>query len=754
MKKTALTIFFLCFAGILTLLLHRHFKESGKETVYIALAGPMSGSSQEEGRAMLRGATLAYEEVKRDGKILKNKKIEIVPYDDKDSRTAVRIASDIVNEDKVILVLGHYSSFGSAAAGPMYKSNGIPAITASATREEATSESEWFFRTVPGNHAITQFAAYSMKDLLSGKTKTASIIYNKNFYDPSVVPEFVKQAEKRLNFSLKKWPFDSNDDDIKRIIAEIRAEQEVGPIFFATSSTDCGRVISGFRYPGTDYPIIGPDSLAVPGFIHQFNSSSEEQRNPGYYTNGIYAVSPFISYLADQPNARYFREKFVRKYGREPTWVAAAYYDAMLVALNALEQAEIQGGNIQENRRKVKDALSRINEKDMAVKGVTGDIYFNENGNVDLPLELGVWQSNEFIPAYRQYRLSNSKSSREGDQNPEETEEPETATSLRVVYTGVDINTVRNIDLKKGIFTADFYIWFRFKGTFEDRAVTFTNSVKPVTLDAAIMRETNRDDITVHAYRVVADFTFDSSTAAYPLDRHALRISFRYDKETRNTMIYVPDVVGMTGSVSKKNRGETLLEKLSGWEIAEIVSKQNLYSPGDEHKEEVSYSQIDTEIKVYRQDRWILSLKIMLPFLFVITIVYLLFYISPELIWIRHFIELSLLFLTIEVRTLYKYILPGQEIAQQMLFFILLLLLFSALTAGGSYWAHRRNHIRKAKCILYAGRFIYPVAVTAGIVFLLYSHSALPWSLQNMISNKIASFPPPCLVAQLKNRQP
>ncbi|MCI5150563.1 MAG: hypothetical protein D3916_14460, partial [Candidatus Electrothrix sp. MAN1_4] len=64
----------------------------------------MSGFANEEGKAMLRGATLAYEQVRNAGKILKNKKVEIIPYNDKDSRTAVRIATDIVNEDKVLLV--------------------------------------------------------------------------------------------------------------------------------------------------------------------------------------------------------------------------------------------------------------------------------------------------------------------------------------------------------------------------------------------------------------------------------------------------------------------------------------------------------------------------------------------------------------------------------------------------------------------------------------------------------------------------
>ena len=760
MKKIALTAVVLCCAGLLAMLLSGYFAgteiEIKKETVYIALAGPMSGFAQEEGKAMLRGATLAYEEVKREGKLLKNKKIEIIPYDDKDSRTAVRIASDIVNEDKVLLVLGNYSSASAAAAGPVYQSNGIPAITASAAVESSTMGNEWFFRTIPGMRAmaefaiqsigqmpgivikkistvydvnsnnITQFAVQSTRQQLGVTPKTVFLIYDSNNYDTSIAEKF-KQNTKETFEKVKVLPFDNRSDnkktDIKKIIAEIRAEQSVGPIFFATTSKDSGDIISNFRYPGTDYPIIGMDSFSVPTFIRQFESYPNERKNPGYYTNDIYAVSPFISYLADQPNALAFREEFRRRYGKEPSWVAAAYHDAMLIALNAVEKAEIRGKSLQEDRRRIRNALNRLNEKDVAVNGVTGDLYFDEDGNVNLPLSLGFWLNHTFLPFYQQQPPDTSPED-QADENKEKYTAP-----LRVVYAGVDINAVRNIDLEQGSFTADFYLWFRFQGIFDDTAVTFINARNPVTLGKPLMEKTS-DNITVRAYRVIADLKTDSKAAAYPLDRHTLRISFRHNNETRKELIYIPDVIGMNGSVGKKNRGETLLEKLFGWEISEIVSRQNLETIQDENKENISYSRIDTEISIHRHGRGMLLGKILLPFLYIMALSYFLFCISPERIWIRLFVQLALLFLTVEIRILYKYIFPGQEIVQYMFYLVVALLFFSALISGGIYWAHRYNHRRTEKCILYKGMFLYLAAAMTGIVFVLYSHFYFPWSSQ------------------------
>ena len=365
------------------------------------------------------------------------------------------------------------------------------------------------------------------------------------------------------------------------------------------------------------------------------------------------------------------------------------------------------------------------------------DIYFDEDGNVAEPsLALGVWRNHEFLPAYQQYRMSGSQGDREGEngkQSTKETDDPQ-MTSLKVVYTGVDINAVRNLDLKQGVFTADFYLWFRFKGSFEDRAVKFINAVKPVvTLGEPIMITKNGKDgniITTRAYRVITDFKIDSSTAAYPLDRHTLPIHFRHAKEARNTMIYIPDVIGMTGSVSKKNRGETMLEKLSDWEISEIVSRQNLETIQDENKKNISYSRIDTGISIHRQDRGMLLLKIMLPFLTVTIFCTVLFCFSPEKMRLRFYILLSLSALTFGLRILYGYILPGQEVAHYMVNMVFALIFFSFLTSGTAYFTQQRSYVKAAKCILYTGAFFYFAAAMAGVVYLLNSHAYSPWSLQ------------------------
>src|SRR5258707_2832718 len=54
---------------------------------------------------------------------------------------------------------------------------------------------------------------------------------------------------------------------------------------------------------------------------------SEEHRQPGFFTDGVYGISPMI---LDSANAEIlsFADRFRRRFGRDPIWMAVAGYDA------------------------------------------------------------------------------------------------------------------------------------------------------------------------------------------------------------------------------------------------------------------------------------------------------------------------------------------------------------------------------------------------------------------------------------------
>lgn len=279
-----------------------------EDTVYIALAGPMSGDDKENGEEILRGVRLCLEQSCPQNRF-KGKKIELTVFDDKDRRTAIQIATQITDENKVLLVLGHYRSSNSLTAGAIYKKSGIPAITASASTEGVTSENEWYFSTIPRNRFSASFIAAYMKKALN--RTAASMIYDINEYGSDLARNFETEAVRQGITIKNKWGIDGESEtvvqEIKKTVGRLRAAEEPGMVFCAAFAGQGAFLFASSRYPGTDYPVIGPDSFSNSTFAGQFKGYPGEQIAPGYYSDGF--TRPLRSLPTSQEKKDFVSEK-------------------------------------------------------------------------------------------------------------------------------------------------------------------------------------------------------------------------------------------------------------------------------------------------------------------------------------------------------------------------------------------------------------------------------------------------------------
>ena len=572
MKKILFSIsFLLLIAAGVFLLYPRIASLFEKETVYIAVAGPMQAG--EGGQDMLKGIRLCLEQLKTEKKMT-DKNIGLLVFDDKnDEQTAIRIASEISADNRIILVLGHYYSSAAIAAGEIYKKNGIPAITATASSDSVTIGNEWYFRVIPPNGYEGGFIANYLK--LSGKS-AVSIIFISNNYGINLSDNFEKTAV-GIGLSIKKkWGIDPNSrtlsEDLEKIGAELRAEGDPGTIFFATYETEGMKIIASFNYPGTPYSIIGADAFSSLSFSEAFNVYPQERIKPGYYTDGIYAVSPFMAAIGNE-KSQAFAENFIKTYGYEPTWEPVCYYDAMRVAVEAIERAEIDSkDSARKNRKKIRDALAEFSSPDVSVKGITGNIYFDENRNFIRPMAVGIFQLQKLLPAFVQfYPISTLKPDTSKDAGKIFVINNKPMTLTNIVYAGIDINEISHIDKAKSTCTVDFYLWFRFQADSDVRSLVFMNAVKPIELGKPILEESDKG-ITTQTYHVKADFRFDSYLQKYPFDHRSVSVAFRHADKPRNSLIFIPDTLGLPRSGSNMDKRLNV----NGWNIKDSNCYQKI----------------------------------------------------------------------------------------------------------------------------------------------------------------------------------
>lgn len=152
MKKILLIILTL----ILTLsLLAGCTSSTGKNdsnTIKVGLNYELSGVVATYGQGLTAGAELAIEEINKDGGVL-GKQIEPVKVDNKseDSESA-NVSTRLATRDNVVVLLGPATSGNTKAASPAAMQNKIPLISASATADDITVDSngkvrEYIFKT-------------------------------------------------------------------------------------------------------------------------------------------------------------------------------------------------------------------------------------------------------------------------------------------------------------------------------------------------------------------------------------------------------------------------------------------------------------------------------------------------------------------------------------------------------------------------------------------------------------------------------
>ncbi len=301
-----------------------------------------------------------------------------------------------------------------------------------------------------------------------------------------------------------------------------------------------------------------------------------------------------------------------------------------------------------------------------AVTGLTGTIFFDENGDTINSLTVGVFKKGQPIAAEYQYQLLSSIQSQ--DEILQQVLNNQIIKSngklmnlARIVYVGIDFNEISEIDFTKSIYTADFFLWFRFKGDFDDSNIEFVNAFdaethleKPIVqqsfsgddlslaanseLPTSMIVEQFHNDLTVRSYRIKTQFKAEFKFHDYPLDTQFLPILLRHQKLAGDKLIYVVDSQGMKLSQFEPQNIETATRqffKLGGWFINNMYFFQNAYQNDStlgmpnlfDEQQRIEFSQFNVSISIKRYVSSFI-LKTMLPVVFLIALGYISFFIT------------------------------------------------------------------------------------------------------------------------------
>jgi len=652
MKRPGIRTLIILFVIATCILLFYQVVFNNNKPLYIALVLPKTGPKADPVMAVSirQGVNLYIDKLNENGGI-NGKKIIILEYDDHgDDETTKQIATQIAKDGRILAVIGHLFSSNSLAAGQIYKEHGIPAISSTSSADELTEGNEWYFRTVPNNRLNGAFLAnYTIRAL---RQSTASIIYNsQDAYSTSLTKGF-KLSFKGLGGTIKReWDLNAQNknETIERIVKDIlRDPAGTGLIFISSQGDEPEELIVSMKRKGIDNLILGGDALGETSFADGFKKYPEEQAQPGYFTDGLYACSPMIFDIADK-TAQQFKEEYLQKYHQEPGWQTATSYDAALVLVEAIAKTGVKE-NMPGQRQKIRDYLANLTNIDQAVKGVSGNIYFDKQRNIAKSVVIGLFNKQKFISALTQFQpfikpnplmsdfeteLNNGRIVSMGGKYMYRT---------NAVYTGIYFNEISNLSEADSTYDADFYQWFRYQGQIDASNIQFINSVakdgKEVELGPPIVDKKLNNDTTYQLYRVKGKFAADFDFHSYPFDEQDLTIRFRHANLTHENLIYVIDVVGIHESIEdnlEKIKRTMSFEPSGDWSIQNVtyfqdgmVTESSLGNLQVVNPVKVEYSTFNSTITI---KRYVLSFIIrnLFPVFFVLILAYLGLYLPISL---------------------------------------------------------------------------------------------------------------------------
>ncbi|WHE07752.1 ABC transporter substrate-binding protein [Thermoanaerobacterium thermosaccharolyticum] len=338
---------------------------ASSDTIKVGALFELTGSVATYGTSALNGAKLYIDEVNKNGGVL-GKKIVLVKADNKSQTDeSINQATKLIQQDKVIAILGPSTSTNTIAASSVAVQNHIPLITGFATAVSVTVDPNTnkvkneifracFIDPYQGS-VMAQFAS----EKLNAKT---AVVYidDKSDYSKGLAQSFKEQFEKLGGKVIDTEAYVAGDQDFKAALTKIKG---LNPdvIFIPGYYQETGKIAKQARDMGINTPLLGGDGWDSPDLLKIAGASA---LNNVYYSNHFISTDP-------DPTVQDFIKKYKDAYGTEPDASAALAYDAAGMLVQAIKDANST------EPAKIIDALSKLKD----FKGVTGTITINSEHN-------------------------------------------------------------------------------------------------------------------------------------------------------------------------------------------------------------------------------------------------------------------------------------------------------------------------------------------------------------------------------------
>ncbi len=364
-KRSVFTLFVLLLVGA-TLL--GACGEAKAEPIKIGINAPITGDIPKVGEGTKFAAEMWLEDIGGELKVGdKTHKVELVIEDNESkAESATKANTKMITQDEVLIIVGPQSSKQAVPAGGVANDNKTPMVSPWSTNPNTTLDRPWIFRgcfldpfqgPVVSNFVTEEF----------GFTK-AAVLYDIASDYPKGLAEFFKSAWEDLHGAGSVVAFESFTTGDVDFSAQLTKIKNSGAEFFFTPQyyNEVGLIVQQAHELGWDAPIVGSDSWG----------SAETVELCGEDCYGLFFSTHYAAAGATGAT-KAFIDRYNDKHGYVPDDVGALTWDTIRLAQQAIEDCGEITGDMDKDRKCVRDALAKIKDFD----GITGQMTFTEEGD-------------------------------------------------------------------------------------------------------------------------------------------------------------------------------------------------------------------------------------------------------------------------------------------------------------------------------------------------------------------------------------
>lgn len=348
--------------------------EKKEQVIRIGFNIPLTGNSPKVGESANFAGKLVKQELDAAGGLEvggKKYAVEFIYVDNElKPESAVQAALRLIEQDKVLAIVGPCGSGRAIPAAGASNDNRTPMVSPWATNPAVTLNRPYAFRACFLDPTQAPAAVRFANSQFPGLSKVAILYNTEDDYSKGLGEIFRDVWTQNGGEIVAYESFGEKDQDFSTQLTRIaRSNAEI--LYLPDYYNHVALIVSQAKDLGWgDKPILGSDSWGSADLVSLSNGAVI-----GYYFTTHYAAAGAVGATLD------FINKYKAAYGYVPDDVAALTYDSAWIILGAIQKAGISG-DLAKDRAAVRDAIAQTAN----FPGITGTMTLDANGDPTKPV--------------------------------------------------------------------------------------------------------------------------------------------------------------------------------------------------------------------------------------------------------------------------------------------------------------------------------------------------------------------------------